>query len=1532
MKRTWLIAVVLATTVATVVGTTSLPAVAAPAAPAPAAAFAPGKPIADCATPPASSTATAANRDRFISLWAPRATNKAWITNYATLTSVPADIAAEGFQAMDGPTQAWLIACLVDSIMNSAGQTATPSQVGQYQLSLDILIFGKDQLQAVRNKLASAEAVPNPTPPSPMQTGGVAAAEVKGLVAQAESAAPLTSAGLPRSNAVAPAVHTAAVAHAAPAGLHPAITPAALDPNALANLLQPILSSPLIALLLAALNSLEQLISHIQAILFTLPVLNLASSLFYHVCAESATQPLACSVSVPFGVPVPVDVTGDNFPDVLCELIPVVANGTDFGVSFSVTRLLTAHLPLAAHVFMVYDVPLANKRVEFGYDGRASTLATNTTTTVTLKNAFHALTGDINVAATVSSISPGATEALTFGVKDLVGGSIGHPPTEANPVAGVVQFNPFPAKLTMGAHLTHNASDEDIFSVGSSTPSTVNAVMDQDVNTISPASHREFTGLIDKLPTSVVVDVKHNGDTQSVTYTASAAIAHVHATDTEFANASDLSSYTKTAIDVLNLPQTMALTMTGAQDISYVAAAPISQITFSTETWLAGMLQQEITGQAQGIPASVHVTDTTAPDISTITYDASSVITSIALSMYDLNNDQTDLSASATAIPTHMQFTQIKSSGLYDLSANAGIGMIKATLTRGGGMYTPDVGVDHATVLKVGNGLGLDFQLSGFQSAHFENLPKTIVTLGLNPGGQPFDAIADLDVPDVHAEVHISNLPSTISVTVDPAASTYTYSASAPITSITALVHKLDTGDLLSAAIVGVPKTITLTLDSANSKITWVASSPTTSVGATAHLTAATLNQPRGLDASLTITGIPVSWSASYGSGGIDFEAPSPGIGSIDAQVTNHGTVHTACPVAGCDQLSGYFDQTAAAPGDADAWLHISNLQRARFTKSAPTATDPGGFVSDLNMGSHGTLYLAATVKVSPTTVGGLETDLIATGEIDNLPSVVHLVSDGGHILYNGDSNPTLILAVQAGDPASIANALLDPPPMVNGISIRDGQVGTGLAIAADINLTGLPDSMDLNTVSGVYTVSNYNPSPDHVLVIDVKLNHIAAKPITASISQDVGAGPVSFVFGPFTTQTVDDGSGGTNKQIAATYTASRAMGALQADVSYGDATTGDQADLYISNIPGGGTAPSVSFTASFGAEQVIDLQMVKPPICATMPTSPSCVYAVSEVKAMYKHTGDPSFTAGAMVDLTHIPHSVHLDLGTGTSSTGSAPQLTFTASDPGLNILASASAAITGKPTDTITHAGGEVMVDVENMGQVVTGGLNGTSLTITSSPATTKFRIIGSGAVTVNVSLDFSDDGFTNTGSLVVQFTLYELTIGFDNATSLGLDLGVTTGLTGDFQTFYLGEDSDLQLTLHEQLDFGVDLPGGLGHVSVTLVGPFDWSPDLGNVIDHWRVYTNTEQTWIPLEFGIPYVVTCGVDIKLRPFWLEDQPVDNLVLNGPPPADSGQTPAYLITPDVLGLPDFVLDIATYFASPYGNALDFVPNCSFGP
>src|SRR5664279_2909448 len=133
MRGKGLVAVVIATTMSIAVMTANAgSASAAPNAPAAnpaAAAGGTGTPPASCSAPPDSPDATPANRDRFIGLWAPRLANKAWFTQFANLNALPADIAAEGFNAMAQLTQAWLVACLVDNVLAASGQQASTAQV-----------------------------------------------------------------------------------------------------------------------------------------------------------------------------------------------------------------------------------------------------------------------------------------------------------------------------------------------------------------------------------------------------------------------------------------------------------------------------------------------------------------------------------------------------------------------------------------------------------------------------------------------------------------------------------------------------------------------------------------------------------------------------------------------------------------------------------------------------------------------------------------------------------------------------------------------------------------------------------------------------------------------------------------------------------------------------------------------------------------------------------------------------------------------------------------------------------------------------------------------------------------------------------------------------------------------------------------------------------------------------------------------------------------------------------------------------------
>jgi hypothetical protein len=1203
-----------------------------------------------CASPPDNADATAQNRNAFIQLWMSRIADKAWFASFANMGTLPEDVAADPYYAMGEDTQAWLISCLVDNLLATAGESATPDRVQSMQIGLDLVIFGKSQVRDMRHDLNEST---QPTDPGPQPTSTLPEAmkNVEDALAHSPS---LTSDTLPKADVSTPQLVTGAnllgstsdrlqhlTSTPTPASTTSTVQPATVNepnatgvnPNALLSHLtglNGVLTTPVVAFLLQALQNLLQLIANIQQKLFTIPGLNLLAAAFYRVCAESATQPLACSISLPVGVPNLIDVTGDNFPDMTADVLPLL-NTTSVGVKVYFAKLITAQQPLPAHIFIVYDTPIVKKRIEFGFDGRASTLAKQSTTTVWVRNILKAATGDVDVTADINSIAPGSTEALTFAIKDLVGGSVGHPPTEANPTAGAVQFSPFPTSLSAEAHLTHTgAQDEDTISLATSTPSTVNALIDQDTTTTSPQSHREFTALIDQLPTSVNVDLLHQGQNQTITYSASAPIAHVQASDTAVPDVSQPNSFTRSVYDVQGVPASVQVQLAGAQDIKYQASGSVPQASFSTETLKAGVLQQQITAQANQIPATIHVANNTDADQTRVTYDADSVLGSVSLSMFDLSPDnpanKSNLVASATAIPRHIEFTQTKSTGVLDFVANAGIGLIKVDFSRADGEILPMTG-DHVTVKKVDDAIGLQLQLTGFKSAHFDGSQKTLVSLGLDPGGQEFNALADLNDPDILATAHIAELPSSMTVTIDPeggavtyaadrvipeldgsfeqrdthtvgsftlhglpknitlgfntsgAAPQITYEADSRLTSIegdyqkapndlsfhaeiddlpqfmsihgqdptvfdartssadpigtsylgqatfdyatdgafqhaatpddhvlldttggqthaelvysglqylsldttnqelhaelrnktddlirafvttdnltaTAFIDKVPAkvridqvgddiqyhassaineiytdvqtanGDSVTADVRGVPNFIDLLLDQANQQITWTATGATSSISVLGHLTAATLGLDRDFDAALTIASIPNHWSATYGSGNIDFEAGGAGIGSIDAIVTNHTTYHT---LPG-DHLSAYYDKPS---GDLDATLHISSLTKAAFKKVA--GDDGGGFTADLNMGNHGQFDFGATVNLDAT-------KLVASGSFTHLPSTIHLSSNNGRITYTGNDHPDLRLAVSAGDNDAVA--ALPSFDFVHGLAIRDASIG----------------------------------------------------------------------------------------------------------------------------------------------------------------------------------------------------------------------------------------------------------------------------------------------------------------------------------------------------------------------------------------------------------------------------------------------------------------------------------------------------------
>ena len=885
-----------------------------------------------CATPtpgvPGTPAEQDAMRDQFVALWTPRVIDDAFMQNYADQPTVPSDIQAEGFHDENAETKGWLISCLVDNVVathgvdgNAPGVAPSDDRLQEIRAAIGLVIFGKPEIEQVRDQAAQPSPVTDPSP-SPTQTAVTDATNLlsglpvvlppdqSGLVPDPPTLTPLTDllsttndtlqnliGSNPIPNPLDPLsgalenIPTASpLPPLGPGLLPPGVTPPALPtPDDLRQLI----------------DSLLQRVTDLPSTLSAFPPAGVVGGVTYKVCSESASVSLRCTVALPVGVPIPVDVTNDLLPDFLAHLTPSfdVFEPFDASFSFNLDRLPTAPAgSIAAHVFAVYDPPATGMRIEFGYDGRPSTLASKTSSTATLKKAILAAQGDLqkdlSLRFQLTHQSPGSVEAVTAAVKTLVSQGLTQPPNEADPLAGAIKFDPVPESLTADLHLQRDPvqGDKSRLQLTSSVATRVDALVTRDINTTSPNSHQELQAVIDKLPTDATIDLVRSGDVSTLDYAASAVIGSVSASEKLVPDTSRPGTSVETVGELLDLPDNVTVTMTGGSDIVYTAGSPLTQASARRASFTDSQLQSSVVAVAKQVPKKVHVNVANGGDPTKVTYDADASLGEVNLSMFDAANDTTSLTAKAVSLPTHAEFTAAKSNGVVDYTADGPIALIEATLTRAGGSTLPLPG-NHATVLKQANKLGVDLKLSGLQAAHMDPSAKANYSMTLSPGGQPFQAIADLDDPNVLATLDVSNLPPNIDVTLDPANGGATYQASSVINGVQALFNKRDTGMLGKVELESVPQTINIgfATGGATPEVTYDAS------GRLGKLHALYVQKPGGTSFDGLVEDLPPSFRVQ-GQDPFSFDARSaPGadtasshLGKLRFRYASDGTFATA--------------------------------------------------------------------------------------------------------------------------------------------------------------------------------------------------------------------------------------------------------------------------------------------------------------------------------------------------------------------------------------------------------------------------------------------------------------------------------------------------------------------------------------------------------------------------------------------------------------------------------------------------------------
>ena len=971
----------------------------------------------------------------------------------------------------------------------------------------------------------------------------------------------------------------------------------------------------------------------------------------YRVCSESDTKAASCSLTLPLAVPAIVDVTGDHTPDVLMDMVPVAAPGDvigaatqlldvqkqitdaqnslngilqilqdpvqailhpellveklrlqqlltdlattleqklkaltdliDLGVAVLEVRLPTSETTgkaLHAHVWGVYDLP-THKRLSVGFDGfrRGDTLPIAALGLYTF-NVGRFLQGVYDIHANVLQVGAGDAMAITAGlgtVSDDANGDV------VNPTVASARFSPVP--LLFSAHAVIDPGSTTAPETASvDATSTSSSHLDAQVLSDGAASDSFTQAKIDTLPTQVSAQVTRppTGTDATVHYTASSAIDNVLFANFEYAGA-----------QLNRATQAVATKLPSAFDATLQAAS---------------------TQAANGDNIAFH-------------YSASSALASLDADYYDRQGGIVGR-GSLRGLPTAVDLVVDRPTSHLTLTTSQAIGSAALNVSRNLGAYAPIDG-DHATLVTKGTGVGISAQVSGLKTvdAYYDSHPR--LTAQFDPGGQPFEAAADLD-GDQKAQATVTNLPPSLSVDADTASGKIAYRASAVVHRVQVEYTKVSAGPTLFAAVNELPQSVDVTYTLGDKpEVTYQASSsvPRIEVFAskdhletlhpdTDHYVSALLTDlPTKVDYALDIpnhhlegtsdqpfggvdvvarlpiqgrdwtgdgklTGIPAHFDADFGGGTMRFRGLSGPLGSAAFTVTNHAG---AVEPTGLHLAAHYREST----GDLDGSVAVRNLTTVEY---AHTATDQT-MTLQMDTGTD-PVFIDADVLLAA------DTRIAAVGRVTDLPTTLTVSSADGKLTYSADRHIGIQLEVRLGKVAAIDGTAV--PLFPNGVSAMAAACSGGAGCTSDsspfctvfagrcfglsaiLNLPGLPTSVVVDTKARTVAVTGYAP-PTSALQAYVRLTGLidSLPDIRALATLSGLPSPVDFTVGPM------DFNG---SSVDAKYSASAPLGTLTLD---GQATTTNaQFPELRARVSAGKLPASFHLTGQFGQATTVHL------------------------------------------------------------------------------------------------------------------------------------------------------------------------------------------------------------------------------------------------------------------------------------------------------------------------------------------------------
>ncbi|MEV4112788.1 hypothetical protein [Nonomuraea sp. NPDC049695] len=570
--------------------------------------------------------------------------------------------------------------------------------------------------------------------------------------------------------------------------------------------------------------------------------------------------------------------------------------------------------------------------------------------------------------------------------------------------------------------------------------------------------------------------------------------------------------FTEAVLD--RMPSRAEVRLTGGR-IRFTGPSSIGRAQVHSYTYRDGKLARVLSAELTRVPPSLTAEYGTADGKQTLTVDSRKGRAGAGtLLYYDRAADKTVVKAELSHLPAKVRLVNDLAEHRVTHTTSSPIGRFAVVLQRNEGAISSPRG-GHVTMIKKGSALGVSgllSKLSGFDIT-YGDVPHARLEVGSS--GRSFLGAASIDGTRL-ARLEISNTPSTVDVTLDPARRKAVYQASGVIRKLRAAyadrksgptidgtvmgVHddvkaswelgerstvkvatssKIDevrfyaskayvtspSGEDLEAAVQGVRGNVELVADTKARTLTWTADHP---VGKVSALARAKLGD-RYVRAAAEVTGVPARFDASWEAASYRFRGLSGPVGSAELAFTNHdGATSPTGP-----HLSAHHSQ---ATGDLDASVLVKGLKEVAFSPAAQ------GFTADFRSAKQ-TLAVDTDVTQGDTRYGLI-------GTLGPVPGRLAVTSDGGKLTYAG-SRLDVRARAWLGKAAAL-DRMRAAPAVPGGVSLVDGGCAAGspgcaqgpfctpdrgcFGLQGYLDVTGLPDQVTVDMTGRTFAFSGFSP------------------------------------------------------------------------------------------------------------------------------------------------------------------------------------------------------------------------------------------------------------------------------------------------------------------------------------------------------------------------------------------------------------------------------------------------------------------------